>query len=753
MLSWLFPKKIDPFLSENINNDTFQLLHPFPNCFGIEKLKSDDIRVIIARNIDNKVKTILFDSEKICEKEIGCCQYVRPCKNEGGIKKNHSNVLLSDLNKNSYFKQAISTEMISDLMFGTVPMTYQGTITKLHPLFSSGTFFHSFLLTKLFTIESDASFSITNSNNISASIDYNDSLSNLSLKDTLLPNMMSFEKEKKNVLLRKESEPLFTLSRLGSWESSNSMIDQSKKYPFLTNNPKTSRISRESFRKSRPHVYAIGIVITLNINSGDFQDGYQIINQYWSILNNAANALQRSVFSMISKSLANNNCAFCKDCEALEIGKSRASSDTNRRNSMMNGISLYNDTIICAVLKFKERILTAISAPLVIHIPKRTEQKFKEEFKALFKELDNKPCKFFFSVLLTAILSSRMEITSDFLSKDLTEILSEKKLENIVIIGKNASLARRIIYVLSGLIFHDLRNIQIIDYLWPSEGLLCLSRNHLRPCRLKESSSRQIFGWDIPYCCPLSKGQAYSMSTSSVDSKVSSASTSDYVIRQFNGLYGSKLGNWFGSFLTQKNNETIVTNISNLNEDSDLQSHISGSFHDRCSSLTSDDDDIIKSLTKVSAKLNDKGIVEIDPLNTVTEFENSSQVIDLNFHSTPYITGYLDSIHFDFILQACPPSINLELQIQNQLKQRSVDIRDSLHEFKPSEDIVSILVADLSNCAIKKFTLQKSHIDSLSSNIDQNIQQMHNEHRIFNETLTCIDTSLIENIYNYILVN
>ncbi|EMR08768.1 hypothetical protein PNEG_02940 [Pneumocystis murina B123] len=751
MLSWLFPKKIDSFLTENINNDTFQLLHPFPNCFGIEKLKSDDIRVIIAQNIDNKAKTILFDSEKICEKEIGCSQYIKACRNEEGIKKNYSNVLLSDLNRNTYFKQTISTEMISDLMFGTVPMTYQGTITKLHPLFSSGTFFHSFLLTKLFTIESDASFSTSNSNNFSASDRYNDSLTDLSLKDSLLPNMTSFEEHKKNVLLRKESESLFTLSRLGSWESSKSIIDQSKKYPFLTNIPKMTGMSRESFKKSKPYVYAIGIIITLNINSGDFQDGYQIINQYWSILNNAANALQRSVFSVISKSLENVNCVFYKDCETLEI--SRIASDTNRRNFMMNSISLYNDTIICAVLKFKERILTAISAPLVIHIPKRTEQKFKEEFKALFRELDNKPCKFFFSVLLTAILSSHMEITSDFLSRDLTEILSEKKLENIVIISKNSSLARRIIYVLSGLIFHDLRNIQIIDYLWPSEGLLCLSRNHLRPCRSKESLPKQIFGWDIPYCCPLSKVQTYSMSASSIDSKMSSASTSDYAIRQSNGLYGSRLGSWFSSFLTQKNHETIVANNSNLNEDSDLQSHMSGSFHDQCSSLTSDDEDMIKSLTKVSAKLNDKGIIEIDPLNTVTEFENSSQVIDLNFHSTPYITGYLDSIHFDFILQACPPSINLELQIQNQLKQRSIDIRDSLHEFKPSEDIVSILVADLSNCAIKKFTLQRSHTDSLSSNIDENIQQMHNEHRIFNETLTCIDSSLIENIYNYILVN
>ncbi|QSL66798.1 hypothetical protein MERGE_001185 [Pneumocystis wakefieldiae] len=722
MLGWLFSKKIDPFLTENVNNDTFQLLHPFPNCFGIEKLKSDDIRVIIAQNIDDKAKTILFDSEKICGKEIGRSPYIKGCKNEEGIKRNHSNVLLSDLNRNRYFRQTISTEMISDLMFGTVPMTYQGTITKLHPLFSSGTLFHSFLLTKLFTIESDASFSTSNSNNLPASVQFNDSLANLSsLKDSLLPNIMSFG-EDKNVLLRKESEPLFTLSRLGSWESSSPIIDQSKKCPSLTNIPKESRMSC--------------IIITLNINSGDLQDGYQ-----------------RSVFSVISKNLENINFVFHKDSEALEMRRSRVVSDTNRRNFMISDISLYNDTIICAVLKFKERMLTAISAPLVIHIPKRTEQKFKEEFKALFRELDNKACKFFFSVLLTAILSSHMEITSDFLSKDLTEILSEKKLENIVIIGKNSSLARRIIYVLSGLIFHDLRNIQIIDYLWPSEGLLCLSRNHLRPSRSKESSPKQIFGWDIPYCCPLSKAQTYSMSASSFDSKMSSASTSDYAIRQSNGAYGFKFGSWFSSFTAQKNHETIATNNSNLNEDGDLQSHMSGSFYDQCSSLTSDDEDMIKSLTKVSAKLNDKGIIEIDPLNTVTEFENSSQVVDLNFHSTPFITGYLDSIHFDFILQACPPSINLELQIQNQLKQRSMDIGDSLHEFKPSEDIVSILVADLSNCAIKKFTLQRSHTDSLSPNIGENIQPMHHEHRIFNETLTCIDNTLIENIYNYILVN
>ncbi|KAF7721237.1 Folliculin-interacting protein 1 [Apophysomyces ossiformis] len=391
-------------------------------------------------------------------------------------------------------------DLLGDMIFGTAPLAYKGMNTKVHYKRDRDP---QIVLSKLFTCSRDSdmprrtSFSSISSDRSNASSVAGDAKKSVSTMSTQTVSIEDNASEQSSdddqsrysiyppVLGLRSSRRTFNSKRSQRFSQTN-MENGFRPMPLPNPRAVDTADGAQTRHTSRSIKYAIAIVITLE---GKNKTLYDFIFSHFALIENRMHQLQALAFNLLSSHLKNHST------NQTQARKSRHMSYPGP------SVFQHDPILVEAVVQFKNAFLDLyrtprIQEPLWLNMstfPQRKSTYAKslmKELVHLVTDLDNKSHNFFISTLMTAVLSYHLswvhtvappeEDTSfgcrcgnyDPLWAQLSDLYgyvgTPSRITRTVVIGRRASVVRRILYILSYLIrcnevYENLQSLQEVD--------------------------------------------------------------------------------------------------------------------------------------------------------------------------------------------------------------------------------------------------------------------------------------------------
>lgn len=476
-------------------------------------LGGHDVRLIIAQDLGEKAKVVLYDTCNLDgESKLANLEIASLPRSAAGQRSKIPGVASPKRPNHSH------AELITELMFGTVPLSYRGTSVRVHPLplSDSADDRRSFLFTKVFTVSTVSSLgSSTSPTTSSASGSLSSSYGSISamreypfpsmtpIKDeTTSPRVSSQEfgsrdqglslprcprnaaknTQRKNMNPARshrrdessgamsesgdvapyvpftKSEPMQTHEQhLSGWLPSPGPVLSRRKRSIDTNGS-TSPGLHVSTSRFQPAMCAIGVVFTV---PGDGQEDTEcaLLARYWQMVTRATYALQCVVYDELEVALR-----FMTAHGTVQTPRSRGRLAKSESQVYQRGRKYYvalgqncfneNHKINAAMDVFKARLVGGINLPEILRKPLHQDADVLIEELAWTIDALDRKETKF---MFSTLMSLLVDFTADLRREKVTSSSTQKNSlrSRLVIVSDDAVLARRLIFCITRLFFRD----------------------------------------------------------------------------------------------------------------------------------------------------------------------------------------------------------------------------------------------------------------------------------------------------------
>ncbi|GAO46867.1 hypothetical protein G7K_1085-t1 [Saitoella complicata NRRL Y-17804] len=429
------------------------LLQPHSPLHANLDFDSDNaIRIIVAQDTGTTTdKIILFDSQ---QKDTSPSSPLRP---ENSHTNTHSTPRAFGHGHRS--KNTSNTQLLSELMFGAIPLSFKGTTTKLHslPPSSSNPGMRQVMITKLFTVTSIQSTTSTpgGSGMSGPHTSLGSSFGSHTQGDGFpFPRMTPLNPEhtRTRECSRRQSRDGSSVSLASSWRANmKEAAVEDMAFPSWAPTPgpvlcnkylrrtstetslnglgaaagagpapptPTAGLFPHQKRTTKSAMFAVGFIISFPAETG-----FHIVTDHWRVLRRAVHAFQRVVYDRVLQVLNAGpgseewlGLVMAASAVAAQGGRTPSACGHGRKKNpgLPPGVFTQDERIKHASDVFRRRVRDGLCVRAVVEVwrdpfSERIARMWMEELTWALEALDTRSTKFWFSTLVTSVLGTHLE--------------------------------------------------------------------------------------------------------------------------------------------------------------------------------------------------------------------------------------------------------------------------------------------------------------------------------------------------------